>query len=353
MSPAKKRKAEEKKEKTPEALEPEIVEGEFEVTPDADKIHADALPIPKAPGEVDEWMEKAEAPSSSTEVVPYDALTAYLREISRYRQLSREEEFKLAVRYREHKDLDAAYRLVLGNLWLVVKIARDYEAAARNVLDLIQEGNIGLMEAVKNFDPYKEVRFPSYAVWWVRAYIIRFVIANWRLVKLGTTQAQRKLFFNLKKEKERLEREGFSPQPKLIAQRLNVRESDVIEMEQRLGAPELSMDAPVQQDDSETSIGALMASDAPDAEELLSRKEMKRMILESIDEFASTLNRKEAVIFRERLMGEEKVTLQDLAERFSLSKERIRQLENRLKDKLKEFLVAKFGPSVEQMNFDV
>ena len=333
------------------ALEPEVVSGDEELEGDDLVGLASGEVLP--PIEVDASVEGAVEGETSREVVPYDALTAYLREISRYPQISREDEFKLAVRYREHKDLDAAYKLVLANLWLVVKIARDYEAAARSLLDLVQEGNIGLMEAVKNFDPYKEVRFPSYAVWWIKAYIIRFVIANWRLVKIGTTQAQRKLFFNLKKEKERLEREGFSPMPKLIADRLNVRESDVVEMEQRLSNSEVSMDAPVAPDDAETSFGSLVASSDLNAEELLSRKQMKAMVLGGIEEFISTLNPKEAAIFRERLMGEEKVTLHDLAERFHLSKERIRQLENRLKERLKSFLIEKFGATIEHMDFEV
>src|SRR5262249_24676063 len=138
------------------------------------------------------------------------------------------------------QDVDAAYKLVTGNLRLVVMIAREYQRATRNLLDLIQEGNIGLMEAVKKFDPYRGIRFPSYAVWWVRAYIIRYLINNWRLVKLGTTQAQRKLFFNLQREKERLEAEGFSPAPKLIAQNLGVKEEEVVEMEKRMSGRDMS-----------------------------------------------------------------------------------------------------------------
>jgi RNA polymerase sigma-32 factor len=153
--------------------------------------------------------EKALVPRSETlpavrssGVVPYDALSAYFREIRRYPKLSREEEHELAVQYKEHKDIEAAYALVASNLWLVVKLAKEYERTARHLLDLIQEGNIGLMEAVKNYDPYRGVRFPSYAVWWVKAYIVRYMIANLRIVKVGTTQAQRKLYFNLE-ERER------------------------------------------------------------------------------------------------------------------------------------------------------
>src|SRR5512143_843295 len=196
------------------------------------------------PQDQDDKQEAAEAPleaPAETEpqsdgglLVRYDPLQRYLAEIRKYTLLSREEEHRLAVRYKEHQDIEAAYRLVTANLRLVVMIARNYQRAFRTLLDLVQEGNVGLMEAVKNFDPYRGVRFPSYAVWWIRAYIIRYVINNWRMVKIGTTQAQRKLFFNLQKEKDRLEAEGFRAGPKLLAQHLDVKEAEVVEMEQRL-----------------------------------------------------------------------------------------------------------------------
>ena len=280
--------------------------------------------------------------SSSEGLVRYDPLEAYLREISAYPSLSREEERELALKYFQNKDIEAAYRLVTHNLWLVVKLAREYENAARNLLDLIQEGNIGLMEAVKNFDPFREVRFPSYAVWWIKAYIIRYVIANLRLVKLGTTQAQRKLFFNLNKEKERLARAGFSAEPKLLAEKLNVRESEVVEMEQRLGSPDVSVDAPLQSDADSNLLGVIPDS-ALNAEELVGQHQMQQMLRESLEEFATSLGEKERVIFEQRLLQDERTTLQDIAERFDLSKERIRQLENRIKVKLKEFLLDRLG----------
>ena len=153
-------------------------------------------------------------------LVPFDPLSRYLAEIRRFPLLSREEETVISKRYAKYQEADDAYRLVTANLRLVVKIANEFARATRNLLDLIQEGNIGLMEAVKHFNPEVGIRFPSYAVWWVRAYIYRYLINNWRLVKIGTTQAQRKLFFNLRKESERLEAEGFSAQPKLLAQRM-------------------------------------------------------------------------------------------------------------------------------------
>ncbi|MGH7962161.1 MAG: sigma-70 family RNA polymerase sigma factor, partial [Candidatus Binatia bacterium] len=193
----------------------------------------DALPVETEHDESNPRTKKGL--SADTALVPADSLQRYLAEIRRYSLLSPAEEHELAVRYKEHGDIEAAYRLVTGNLRLVVMIARNYQRAFRNLLDLIQEGNVGLMEAVRKFDPYRDVRFPSYAVWWIRAYIIRYIMNNWRVVKLGTTQAQRKLFFNLQKEKDRLAAEGFTPGPKLLAQNLGVKEGEVVEMEQRMG----------------------------------------------------------------------------------------------------------------------
>ncbi|MCB0336716.1 MAG: sigma-70 family RNA polymerase sigma factor, partial [Bdellovibrionales bacterium] len=206
---------------------------ELESLADSDQLSPRSIVVPGTDNLVVEVLEREDdkVESKSREVVSYNPLTAYLREMRNFPKLTREEEKELAVQYRENKDLEAAYQLVSSNLWLVVKIARDYEKAARSLLDLIQEGNIGLMEAVKNFDPYRGVRFPSYAVWWIRAYIVRYLIANWRMVKIGTTQAQRKLFFNLQKEKEKLERDGFYPGPKLLAEKLEVKEKEIIEMQ--------------------------------------------------------------------------------------------------------------------------
>jgi RNA polymerase sigma-32 factor len=284
--------------------------------------------------------------SRSGALVPYNPLDAYLAEIRRFRPLTKEEEHETAVQYNRTKSAEAAYKLVSSNLWLVVKIARDYERVARNVLDLIQEGNIGLMEAVKNFDPYRGVRFPSYAVWWIKAYIIRYIIANWRLVKIGTTQAQRKLFFNLKKESERLEREGIFPTTKLLAERLNVREGDVVEMTQRLGGPDVSVDAPLQ-DQSEGTLLSLLASDRESVEDSMAKRELHNLLKSSVSEFEEGLSDKEKAIFRGRIIEEDKLTLQELSDQLSLSKERIRQIENKLRGKLRVFVSGKLGSELE------
>jgi RNA polymerase sigma-32 factor len=277
-----------------------------------------------------------------------DALSSYLREVRQYPRLTPSEEKELALRYFREKDLDAAYKLVSSNLWLVVKIAREYERAARNIMDLIQEGNIGLMEAVKNFDPFKEVRFPSYAVWWIKAYIIKYVIANWRLVKVGTTQAQRKLFFNLQKEKDRLEREGIFPTTKLLAENLDVREKDVVEMEQRLSGGDLSLDAPVA-DEGDATLMSVLPSEGASIEDAIFGVERALLLRTALDEFASTLTERDRSIFEKRMLAEEKETLQDLSEQLHLSRERIRQIESKIQEKLKDFLKRRFGEGLDDI----
>lgn len=305
----------------------------------ADEEAAESLEgLEPLPDEVAPQEEK-EA-ETDTALVPYDPLQRYLTEIRRYPLLSPEEEHELAVRYKEHGDIEAAYRLVTANLRLVVMFARKYERAVHNLLDLIQEGSIGLMEAVRNFDPYRGVRFPSYAVWWVRAYIIRYLMNNWRMVKLGTTQAQRKLFFNLQREKERLEAEGFSPATKLIAQHLGVKEEEVVEMEQRMAARDLSLDTPIDAGEEEgASLLDFIADKHETAEEAVAANEYRKLMSQKMAEFARTLKGKEEVIFRTRLLAEEPVTLQEIGDQYGISRERIRQLESRLKKKLKDFLL--------------
>ena len=274
-------------------------------------------------------------------LVTFDPLQRYLAEIRRFPLLSREEEHRLAVDYKEYGNVEAAYKLVTANLRLVVMIAREYQKAFKNLLDLIQEGNMGLMEAVKNFDPYRGVRFPSYAVWWIRAYMIRHIMNDWRMVKIGTTQAQRKLFFNLQKEKEKLEAEGLTPRPKLLAQRLNVKEDEVVEMEQRLASRDLSVDMPMG-DDEEATLLHFLPDQKESPEEQIAETQYQQLLREKMEQFAGALKDKELVIFRERLLNEEPLTLREIGEKYDISRERVRQIEERVKRKLKTFLSKEF-----------
>ncbi len=280
-------------------------------------------------------------------LVATDPLGRYLAEIRRFPLLSREEEAVIARRYVKNKDPEDAYRLVTANLRLVVKLAYEFARATKNVLDLIQEGNVGLMEAVKNFDPEHGIRFPSYAVWWVRAYIYRYLINNWRLVKIGTTQAQRKLFFNLRKETERLEREGFKPQPLLLAHRMGVRESDVREMQERMGQSEVSLDQPTGgSEDSDTRLLDVIPDSGHNPETETADREWRDFARDKVKQFADTLSGKEREIFEARLLAEDPETLQEIGARFGISRERVRQIETRLKRRLKEFIEAS-APDVE------
>ena len=286
--------------------------------------------------------------SSDKALVPFDSLQRYLSEIRRYPLLSREEEHQLAVEYKEFGNIKAAYKLLTSNLRLVVMIAREYEKAFRNLLDLIQEGNVGLMEGLKKYDPYRGVRFPSYAVWWIRAYIIRYVMNNWRMVKIGTTQAQRRLFFNLKKEKEKLEAEGYTPGPKLLAQRLEVKEGEIVEMEQRLSHRDLSTDAPIGEDQDLTLLNFL-ADDKETPEDHLAEAEYRQILKKKIADFARGLKDKELFIFHKRLLTDNALTLREIGEEFRISRERVRQIEERLKKKLKTYLTNEFKDIKDSM----
>ncbi|MGH7821360.1 MAG: sigma-70 family RNA polymerase sigma factor, partial [Candidatus Binatia bacterium] len=230
-------------------------------------------------------------------------------------------------------------------LRLVVMVARRYERTFRNLLDLVQEGNIGLMEAVKKFDPYRGIRFPSYAVWWIRAYIIRYLMKNFRMVKLGTTQAQRRLFFNLHKEKQRLEAEGFELSPKLIAQRLEVKPDEVIEMDQRMSARDVSVNAPVAGDE-DASMLDFLPSEATTEDEVADAH-YKKMVADKMHEFGRTLTGKDQTIFEKRLLTENPETLQEIGERYNVSRERVRQIEERLKKRLRDFLLAEMKDLTE------
>jgi RNA polymerase sigma-32 factor len=271
------------------------------------------------------------------EIAPSDPLRRYLAEISRHKLLTADEEQELAHRYRDEGDMEAAYTMVVANLRLVVKLAYEFRRNMDNLLDLIQEGNIGLMKAVDKFDPTRGVKLSSYAAWWIRAYMIRYILNNWSLVKIGTTQNQRRLFFNLKKEKEALEAEGFKPGPKLLAARLNVKETEVIEMQMRMSGSDVSLDTPLD-DDTDTTRMDMLASNLPDTEELIADDEFQRLIKSRLAEFRETLAERDADIFDKRMVAEDPITLRELGESFGVSRERVRQLENELKQRLKQFL---------------
>jgi RNA polymerase sigma-32 factor len=277
-----------------------------------------------------------------------DPLTRYVQEIRRYPLLTREEEHELAQKFVETQDPELAKRLITANLRLVVKIAHEYRRAHRNLLDLVQEGNIGLMQAVKKYDPMRGVKLSSYAAWWIRAYILKFILNNWRMVKIGTTQAQRKLFFNLRKEREKLEKLGFAPDHKLLAERLEVTEAEVAEMDQRLAASDMSLDAPV---GGEEAGGRSRMDNLPDGhmrpDAAVEQTEFRALLREKLETFASGLKGRDADLFRSRWLSDEPKTLQEIGDSFGISRERARQLEKRLLDKLRVYLEKELGSAVD------
>jgi len=277
-------------------------------------------------------------------------LRSYVCGLRHYSLLSREDEHELAVHFAKTGDERAARRLITANLRLVVKIAQEYRKAHRNLLDLVQEGNIGLIQAVHKYDPHRGVKLSSYAAWWIRAYILKFILANWRIVKIGTTQAQRKLFFNLRKQREKLEKAGVTVDPKHIAAALDVSEAEVIEMEQRLAASETSLDAPVSSEDggAPRSHGDFVAAEPgyrPDVE--AETTELNALLRAKLEEFGSSLEGRERQIFHDRLTSDMPATLQEIGERHGFSRERARQIEERLKGKLRDFLRQELGDAVE------
>ena len=272
---------------------------------------------------------------------PRDSLHSYLKEINRFPLLKPEEEQELAQKVKTTGDPDAAFRLVSSHLRLVVRIALDFQRRwMQNVLDLIQEGNVGLVRAVSKFDPDKGIKFSYYASFWIKAYILKFIMDNWRLVKVGTTQAQRKLFYNLNRERQALLAQGFDPDTATLAQRLDVSEEQIIEMEQRLDAPDVSLDAPVNDADSSSQskmdfIPALGAG----IEDTLADSQMSALLHAKLQTLLPGLSDKEQYILENRLLTDDPVTLREIGDRFSITRERVRQIEARLLQKVRDHLV--------------
>ena len=332
-----------------EAEEPEndedviVAEGELVDADFTDEAAIDDAPLPV--------LDRRRSRNSEGSIAKYDPLQAYMREVQGHSLLSKTDEHELAALYVKTGDVAAAARLVTANLRLVVKIAYEYRRAYRNMMDLIQEGNIGLMQAVKRYDPYRGVKLSSYAAWWIRAYMLRYMLNNWRMVKLGTTQAQRKLFFNLNKEKARLSAMGIEPTPAEIAARLQVDEKEVIEMDRRLSRGDASLDMPVGDGDN-TSVARieLLPSGSPGPEQDTTNAELNEILRDHLTRFRETLSGKDALIFDKRMVAEDPLTLQELGNEFGVSRERVRQLESRIAGKLRAFLKESVGDAFEVEN---
>lgn len=276
----------------------------------------------------------------STDLKVQDPLTIYLKEISRHKLLTPEEEKELTLQLLETGDIETAKKLVLANLRLVVKIALEYKNAYKNVMDLIQEGNIGLMKAVSKYDPSKGAKLSYYASWWIRSYILKFILDNFRLVKIGTTQEQKKLFYNLMREKQRLMSLGIAPDTKLLSENLGVSEKAVIEMDHRLGThgQEVSLDKPLDDDGGRQTLGDLLSDDDESTESKLADLQNLEILQSHLGEFVKGLKPRDQEIFKKRLLSEIPESLQSIADQYGVSRERIRQVEERLIDQLKVYM---------------
>ncbi|QJB56250.1 RNA polymerase factor sigma-32 [Pseudodesulfovibrio sp. zrk46] len=336
----------------PEVIEPEDLDSELEdeidepVIDEAEIVDeakdSRAVPInPPATTEPLESLLPAFAKPTSKEVRIRDPLQMYLKEIARFPMLEPDEEYALAKRVQDENDQDAAFKLVSSHLRLVVKIAMDFQRRwMQNALDLVQEGNVGLLKAVTKFDPEKGIKFSYYAAFWIKAYILKYIMDNWRMVKVGTTQTQRKLFYNLNKERQRLQAMGFDPTTEALSKSLGVSESEIEEMDQRLSKNDMSLNTPLGEDSDATRMDFL-PSLGPGVEDTLASDQIVDLLLENIKKIRPSLNEKEVAILDERLLSDDPITLREIGEQFGVTRERVRQIEARLLVKIREFMTDK------------
>jgi RNA polymerase sigma-32 factor len=273
--------------------------------------------------------------ASSRSLTTTDPVTQYMNEVRKYPLLTREQEAELAKHYFETKDPIAAQRLVTSNLRFVVKIAAEYSKFGARLIDLIQEGNMGLMHAVREFNPMKGARLITYAVWWIRGYIQEYLMKQYSLVKIGTTHNQKKLFYQLQREKESLDALGENPDIEAIAERLGIPADEVLSMSQRLKGRDLSLSQPLD-DDSKTSMLDFQKVESMDLDDRLAHEEEIQILREKIDEIRPLLNEREKILLEERLLNDEPLTLQEIGEKYGITREAVRQAEVRLMNKIRE-----------------
>lgn len=279
-------------------------------------------------------------PSTERAITISDPVSLYLQELRKYPLLSREQELEIAKRYYEGKDPADAQQLVTANLRFVVKVAADYSKFGAKMIDLIQEGNMGLMHAVRDFNPYKGVRLITYAVWWIRGYIQEYLLKQYSMVKIATTFNQKKLFYRLQKEKEALDAMGETPDAKAISERLGIPIEEVEQMQQRMSGRDLSLDQPFDTE-SPSSLMDLQKGDNQDIVEELSKNEQLSILKDKLEELRPMLSEREKIILEERLLSDEPLTLQEIGEKYGITREAVRQMETRVMKKIRE----KFQPS--------
>jgi len=297
------------------------------------------LPARSAPG------------SAERSVTVSDPVALYLKEVRKYQLLTREEEQALAKKYYDTKDPAAAQALVTSNLRFVVKVAVEYSKFGARLIDLIQEGNMGLMHAVREFNPYKGNRLITYAVWWIRGYIQEYLMKQYSLVKIGTTQNQKKLFYRLQKEKEALDSLGESADFAMIGTRLGIPANEVEEMSQRIRGRDVSLSQPLDAD-SGTSLMDFQKSSAANPDELLAAEEEVQILKDKIEILRPQLNEREKILLEERLLSEDPLTLQEIGEKYGITREAVRQAEARLMKKIKELILPAITVGLEAKKTD-
>ena len=323
-----------------------IVKPDGELAADSENFEISANP------ENVENFEEIENPESDTgdeteepshlEIARYDPLRAYMAEISKFASIDREEERELAEHYRRTGDREAAYRLVTSHLKLVVRIAMIYNKVYRNILDLIQEGNLGLLQAVERFDPERGTRLQTYAAWWIKAYILKFLLDNARMVKIGTTNARRKILLNLNREKRELEARGIIPTYRQLAENLGVEERDLMEVEQGMTGADISLDMPVGEDGNAHYIDTLRLMEEG-VDEKIAQGEFRELLEKKLADFTAKLDDRDMEIMTRRLTADEPETLQQIAGRYGVTREAVRIAEKKLIARLKEYLIESFG----------
>ena len=292
-------------------------------------------------------LKEEDLRAETNKLTRYDPLKRYLYEISKFGPLSREEEHDLAGLYHRTGDRDAAYRLVTSNLKLVVKIAMIYHKVYRNLMDLIQEGNIGLLQALKRFDPTRGTRLPTYAAWWIKAYILKFLLDNARMVKIGTTNDRRKILMNLNREKRELEARGITPTAQLLAENLGVDEKEILEVQQGMAGPDVSLDAPLGSEDTDLRYIDSLHQMEESVDDKIAHGEFREMLESKFAQFEQGLSERDRLILKQRLISEEPETLQQIADRYGISREAVRVAEKKLIARLKKYMTETFHDVLE------
>lgn len=300
------------------------------------RVKSKSATFPSVPKQESFSRENSSADKGATKALALvDPLTAYIAEIRKYPLLTRKEERELTQRYHDTKDPHAAEILVTSNLRFVVKIAAEYSKFGAKLIDLIQEGNIGLMHAVREFNPFRGVRLITYAVWWIRGYIQEYLMRQYSVVRIGTTHAQRKLFYQLQKQKEALEAMGETADLARLSSRLGVSEADVQMMEQRLSSRDLSLDKPIDQNSSQTFLDMQSGTDEKTIDEQLEISQQIKLLRDRIDLIRPQLKDREIFVLEHRLLADEPMTLQEIGDRYGITREAVRQMEAKLLEKIK------------------